>query len=52
MVLIVLLEGAERDAVYERALAQIQYVMHAIPDLGNERGAVPSKTDDPAPSPT
>jgi hypothetical protein len=39
MVPIILIEGAERDAVIEHALAQVQRVMHAVPDLGDPPGA-------------
>jgi hypothetical protein len=38
MIPIMLLEGAERDAVIDRAQAQVQSVMLAVPDLGESQG--------------
>jgi hypothetical protein len=48
MVPIMLLEGAERDAVIDHAQAQVQRAMLAVPDLGDSHGAsvfVPADSD-------
>jgi hypothetical protein len=47
MVPIMLLEGAERDAVIDHALAQARRIMHAVPDLGDQPIAGELVPDDP-----
>lgn len=48
---IVLIEGAERDAVIDHAREQILQVMDAIPDLGAQADTAPPELDDPGMAP-
>jgi hypothetical protein len=52
MVPIMLLEGAERDEVIDHALAQVQRVMLAVPDLGDSQVAGVPVPADPIVAPT